>query len=265
MNLSLRQVAVSGLVALLATAARAELPPVNDGKAHGDPPFMLEDGWKPLLNGRDLDGWYLKESGKGEWTATRAVFWAGPDAAAQFVPTSTSGDRIVNGPTGGTSNLITKEKFGDFELYVEFMIAATHNSGVLLHGLYEIQIKDTYGVEPMKMSDSGGIYSRWEGAKLAGGAAPRVNASRPAGQWQSFHIWFQSPRFDAAGKKIANAKVVRMLYNGVLIHENVEIEQRTPSLDIPEAPTNPLMLQGDQGPVAFRNIYIRPLRPIASR
>jgi len=248
------------LLVSLSAAIAADLPPVNDGNPHGDPPYLLEDGWKPLLNGKNLDGWYLKEPDKSGWTATAGVFWGGPAAPQQLLPTSGTGDRIINGPKGSTSNLITKEKFGDFELYVEFMIAATHNSGVMLHGLYEVQIKDSYGVQTPKMNDSGGIYSRWEDKKLVGGAAPRVNASRPVGQWESFHIWFQAPRFDAAGRKTANAKVLRMLHNGVLIHENVEIDQRTPSLDIPEAPTNPLMLQGDQGPVAFRSIYIRPLR-----
>jgi hypothetical protein len=247
---------------VLGACMAQQLPAVNDGHHHGDLPYLLEDGWKPLLNGKDLDGWYFKEPAKGGCTATAAVFWD-PANPQQLLAAPRAGDRIVNGPGGGVSNLITKERFGDFELYLEFMIPATHNSGVMLHGLYEIQIKDSFGAEPPRMSDCGGIYRRWEGAKLIDGTAPRVNASRPAGQWQSFHIWFQAPRIDAGGRKTANAKVLRMLHNGVLIHENVEIEQRTPSLDIPEAPTNPLMLQGDQGPVAFGNIHIRPLRPLA--
>ena len=55
-----------------------------------------------------------------------------------------------------------------------------------------------------------------------------------------------------------------MLLNDVLVQENVEAEGPTRSgMEIPEAPLNPLMLQGDHGPVAYRNIYIRPLRPLA--
>ena len=89
-----------------------------------------------------------------------------------------------------------------------------------------------------------------------------MRADRPPGQWQSFHYWFQAPRFDALGKKIANAKFIRILHNGQLIHENVErLGPTVATLNIPEAPTNPLGLQGDHGAVAFRNIYIRPLRP----
>jgi hypothetical protein len=173
------------------------------------------------------------------------------------------GDRIANGPKGAMSNIVTRRKFGDVELYLEFLVPAKSNSGVYLHGLYEVQVFDSFGVEHPKYSDCGGIYERWIDNKGVGGTAPRVNASRQPGEWQWFHIWFQGPRFDASGRKVANAKFLRVLHNGVLIHENVEAEGPTRSgLEIPEAVENPLMLQGDHGPVAYRNIYIRPLRPI---
>ena len=93
-----------------------------------------------------------------------------------------------------------------------------------------------------------------------------VNASRRPGEWQSFHIWFQSPKFDAGGKKIANAKFLRVLHNGLLVQKDVEVDGPTrAAMELPEAPMNPIMLQGDHGPVAFRNIYIRPLRRIINR
>jgi hypothetical protein len=99
---------------------------------------------------------------------------------------------------------------------------------------------------------------------IDGGIVPKERADLPPGRWQSYHYWFQGPRFDASGKKIANAKFLRILHNGQLIHENVERLGRTvATLDIPEAPTNPIGLQGDHGAVAFRNIYIRPLRPFS--
>ena len=92
-----------------------------------------------------------------------------------------------------------------------------------------------------------------------GGSAPRVNASRAPGQWQSFHVWFRAPRFDPSGRKIENARFLRVLHNGVPVQENVEVEGPTrAAMDIPEAAENPLMLQGDHGPVAYRNLYIRP-------
>ena len=94
-----------------------------------------------------------------------------------------------------------------------------------------------------------------------GGVAPRVNASKPPGQWQSFHIWFRAPRFDSSGKKTEKARFLKVVHNGVTIHENVELEGPTrASMTTPESPAGPLMLQGDHGPVAYRNIYLRPLR-----
>jgi hypothetical protein len=150
------------------------------------------------------------------------------------------------------------------ELYVEFLIPAKSNSGVYLHGLYEVQVFDSYGVEHPKYIDCGAIYERWINEKGVGGWPPLTNASRPPGEWQSFHIWFKGPRFEG-GKKIANATFVRVLHNGVLVHENTSIDGPTRSgLDIPEAAENPLMLQGDHGPVAYRDIYWRPLRPLTS-
>jgi hypothetical protein len=118
----------------------------------------------------------------------------------------------------------------------------------------------------MKSSDGGGIYHQWINEKGVGGSAPSRNASRRPGEWQSYQIWFRAPRFDASGKKSENAKFLRVLFNGLSVQENVESEGPTRAhLEIPEAVTNPIMLQGDHGPVAFKNIYWRPLRPIIER
>lgn len=237
---------------------------VNDGEPHGDPPFVLEKGWTPLLNGKDLSEWTYEHPEKGVWTTASAIYWDGKREPNQLMAGPSPGDRIANGPKGGNSNIYTKRKFGDVELYAEFLIPAKSNSGVYLHGLYEVQVFDSYGVAHPKYSDCGGIYERWINEKGVGGWPPMVNASRPPGEWQSFHIWFQGPRFDATGKKIANATFLRVLHNGTLVHERTEVDGPTRSgLEIPEASENPLMLQGDHGPVAYRNVYIRPLRRFA--
>ena len=90
--------------------------------------------------------------------------------------------------------------------------------------------------------------------------------SRPPGVWQSYQIWFRAPRFDSAGKKIENARILRVLYNGLSVQNDVELRGPTrASLAILEAPTNPILLQGDHEPIAFRNIYVRPLRPLIRR
>ena len=259
---------VLALAALLcaAHAVPQKLPDLNDGYEHGDAPFLIEDGWKALLNGPDLSGWRAQDGKPLAWFTTRGVVWD------RFRPTvlggiPSPGDRIINGPQGRTANLVTTGKFGDVELYLEFMVSKGSNSGVYLHGLYEIQVFDSFGsTEPPSSSDCGGVYHLWIDNKGVGGSAPSRNVSRPPGQWQSLYIFFEAPRFDAAGKKIRDAKFVRVIHNGFSIQENVPVAGPTRAhMDIPEAPLNPLMLQGDHGPVAYRNIYIRPLRPFAER
>lgn len=252
------------LAALAAAQTKVEL---NDGEAHGDPPFLLEDGWRPLLNGRDLAGWHPQEGKPSEWFTTRGVRFERLLGPTRLFAVPEPGDRIVNGPTGRTANLVTDEKFGDVELYLEFMLAKGSNSGVYLHGLYEIQIFDSWGsTEPMKTSDCGAVYHRWIDNRGVGGSPPRVNASRRPGEWQSFQIWFRAPRFDASGRKTENARFIRVLHNGILVQEEVEVDGPTRAhMPHEEAPLNPLMLQGDHGPVAYKDIYIRPLRPIIKR
>lgn len=254
---------------LSSLAVGADLPPANDGYQHGDPPYLLEKGWKPLLNGGTLDGWkFQKEGAEHGWIATKGVFWNGPDHPEQLTAASEPGDRIVNtaGPAPA-SNIFTAEKFGDLELYLEFMVPAGSNSGVYVQGLYEIQIfdsfqKDVNALDGHITNMCGAVYHY--ARPIRGGIAPMVRAERPPGQWQSLHIWFRAPRFDDSGKKLTNAKFLRVLLNGVLIHENVErVGPTLAQMEIPEAPTNPLMLQGDHGPVAYRNIYVHQLRPFA--
>ena len=211
------------------------------------PLYRSQKGWKPLLNGRDLSGWRLDlgadkvASGETEWSVTDGV--------------------LSNGRSTRTMNVATERKFGDFELYVEFLLVKGSNSGIYHHGLYEVQLFDSYGsTKPLTFSDGGGIYQRWENGKGFGGFPPRTNACRPAGEWQWMHTKFRAPRFDAAGKKIENARFDRVVYNGTLVQENVPVDGPTRSgMKIAEAAENPLMLQGDHGAVEFRKLYIRPL------
>jgi len=248
----------------LPAAAQTPRLNVNDGYSHGDPPFLLEDGWTSLLNERNLNDWSFEHPEKGIWTNSAGIYWDSQHAPKELTALPGPGTRIANGRTGGNSNIYTKQKFGDVEVYVEFLIPTGSNSGVYLHGLYEVQIYDSYSVKQPAYLDCGAIYHRWINEKGVGGWPPLVNASRPAGQWQSFQIWFKAPRFEN-GRKTADATFVRVLHNGVLVHENTKVEGPTRSgLEIPEAPQNPLMLQGDHGPVAYRNLYVRPLRPIQS-
>ncbi|HBY62853.1 MAG TPA: DUF1080 domain-containing protein [Solibacterales bacterium] len=236
------------------------------GQPHGDAPYLLEDGWKPLLSGRDMKGWVAEKGKPSEWLATKAISWDPVQTPKALSPAGGPGHRILNGPKGNTANIHTAEKFGDMELYLEFMVPQGSNSGVYLQGLYEVQVFDSYGKAAVTTTDAGAIYHRWINEKPVGGSAPKVNAARRPGEWQSYQIWFRAPRFDASGKKTENARFLRVLHNGLLVQENVEVDGGTRAhMDIPEAATNPLMLQGDHGPVAYRNIYWRPLWPLTAR
>ena len=219
------------------------------------PPYKQGAGWRPLIKGMSMTGWNAQDKAPSEWVAVNGVSVSGK--YLQRDPAV--GTTIVNGSKGKTANIFTEEKFGDCELYLEFVVPPGSNSGVYLQGLYEIQIFDSFGVAKPQTTDCGAIYHRWIDEKPVGGSAPKANASKKPGEWQSFHAWFRAPQFDATGKKTENARFTRVLHNGVLVQQDVEVDGGTRAhMNIPEAPTNPLMLQGDHGPVAFRNIYLRP-------
>jgi len=171
---------------------------------------------------------------------------------------------LVNGDKGRTKDLITKQKFADLEVHVEFLIPKGSNSGVKLMGLYEIQIVDSFHAKELTGNSCGGIYPRAEDQPkyhhIDKGTAPKVNACKPAGEWQTLDIVFQAPRFGDDGKKTANARFVKVLLNDKLIHENAEVEFPTGAAwkVKKEAATGPLLLQADHGPVAFRNVRLRP-------
>jgi hypothetical protein len=230
------------------------------GTVAAEVPYKQGSGWKALLNGRDLAGWHGQDGKPHDWVTTDAVRWDKEQSPKILSATPGPGGIILNSLRGKTANLVTDAKLGDVEVYVEFLIPQGSNSGVYLQGLYEIQVFDSWGKDKLTTSDGGAIYHRWIDGKPVGGSVPKVNASHPPGQWQSYHAWFRAPRFDASGKKVENAKFLRVLHNDKLVQENIEVEGGTRAhMQIPEAALNPLMLQGDHGPVAYRNLYIRAL------
>lgn len=164
------------------------------------------------------------------------------------------------GKYGIEKDLLTVMEHGDLDLDLDFMMAKGSNSGIYLQGRYEIQLFDSWGKKNAKYGDLGGIYERWdeskpENSKGYQGIAPRLNVAKAPGLWQNIKISFQAPRFDAAGKKISNAKILSIILNGVLIHENVEITGSTRGALLDnEVLQGPLRFQGDHGNVAFRNI-----------
>jgi sugar phosphate isomerase/epimerase len=214
------------------------------------------EGWHEPLASGDLSAF---SEPRGEWEVAGG---AAMDPQNNRVLSATSGTGVmVNGKTGRTVDLLTREEFGDVEAHVEFMVPAGSNSGVYFMGRYEVQILDSFGKASVGFGDCGGIY---QGGPFKG-SPPHVNASRPPGEWQTYDVVFLAPRFDAAGKKIAPARFVRVTHNGVVVQENVDVPQPTVAAHFgDEKASGPLMVQGDHGPVAYRNIRIRPLKPCAA-
>ncbi|MGO9920358.1 MAG: DUF1080 domain-containing protein [Isosphaeraceae bacterium] len=251
----------------------AQKPPVSSS-------FRLEDGWKPLCNGRDLAGWKFRNpDAKKVWVVCDQVRLDEKDPA-RLVPTGKGGSPdsvMLCGGDGRGSDVMTAESFGDYQLHIEFTVPKGSNSGVYNRGLFEIQVFDSFGKPKLGFHDCGSLYER---------AYPRENLSRPPGEWQTYDITLKD-------KKIA------LVWNGKIVYEDHDVrygetdreaferlnhenavkpaalrvklreedgkyvgyfgEGGTRSgLDGPDRP-GPILLQGDHGPVAYRRIFIRPL------
>jgi sugar phosphate isomerase/epimerase len=213
-----------------------------------------------VLTGGDFSQWRSKT---GQWRIVGDVFMKSDNN--RLLDVKPGEGIIVNGPTGRTSNLFSKDEFGDVKAHIEFMVPKGSNSGVYFNGRYEIQVLDSWGLKKLKHGDCGGIYQRWDenrNPKGHEGYPPRVNASRPPGQWQSFDVIFRAPRFNSRGQKVANARFEKVVHNGIVVHADVEVSGPTrASAYNDEKPKGPLMLQGDHGPVAYRNIRKEPAGP----
>lgn len=160
----------------------------------------------------------------------------------------------------GNSHFATKQSFGDMQLHLEWMGPANFdgpwynrgNNGVMLMGLFEIQIFDSYNEKIYPDGACGAIY---------GQTPPLVNVTRPPGQWQSYDIFFSAARFE--GEKLVSPARVTVVQNGVLVQLNEEIHGETGHRILPEykhkVSQGPLALGGHGCPVRFRNIWLRKL------
>ncbi|MEO6788697.1 MAG: DUF1080 domain-containing protein [Chthoniobacteraceae bacterium] len=210
-----------------------------------------------LFNGKDLSAW---RDPLGAWSVVASVAL---DAENPKAFTSKPGEGVMlSSAAGKSANIVSKAEHGDAEIHVEFTVPQSSNSGIYVQGRYEVQVFDSFGKAPIAEHDCGAIYQRWDPKRGKGkegyeGHTPVVNASKAPGEWQSFDITFRAPRFDASGKKIENAKFIRVVHNGQVIHENVEVTGPTRGSKFEaEAPTGPIVIQGDHGPVAYRSLKI---------
>lgn len=146
-------------------------------------------------------------------------------------------DGVLRSPKSG-ANLVTEQSFGDFRLHIEFRYPKGSNSGVYLRGRHEVQIEDNFGAEPTSHL-LGGVY---------GFIAPSEMVAKPAGEWQTYDITLIG-------------RMVTVVANGRTIIFEREIPGITGgALDSNEGAPGPLMLQGDHGPIEYRNIMVTPAR-----
>lgn len=207
--------------------------------------FSLEgeklQGWTAAPNGEHLQ-WTgvraptLERSGEPEWGETIELL--DEDLSKWIIPENNQFQMeegvMVNQKSGG--NLVTKQQFEDFKLHVEFRYPEGSNSGVYLRGRYEVQVVDSYGMEP-ESHLLGGIY---------GFIDPSVNAAKKAGEWQTYDITLRG-------------RMVTVVLNGVEVICDRPIPGITGgALDSNEGEPGPIMLQGDHGAVEYRNITITP-------
>lgn len=192
---------------------------------------------------------------------------ASADISKENALTTTPGTGVLaciheKGKYGAQYELISNFTHGDLDIELDFMMSKGSNSGIYLQGNYEVQLFDSWGKKSAKYNDCGGIYERWNDSKPEGekgyeGYAPRYNVAKAPGLWQNIKISYQAPKFDASGKKIANAVFLKVILNGVTIHENVEVSGPTRgSLTAEDVAMGPIRLQGDHGSLAIRNIVI---------
>ena len=189
-----------------------------------------------LFDGTDLSGW------KSRWSGNTPD-WKVEDGIA----------------TVGQEDIVSDYQFSDAHIHVEFRIPdmpdctgqAKGNSGVYVHGCYEIQVLDSYGIENPRNDDCSGIYSI---------QAPLCNACLPAEEWQTYDIIFRAPRFNQYGE-IAEDGRITLLQNGIVVHNNFILPSVTPGgiTENRRVAKGPLMLQDHGNAVSFRNVWVMPL------
>jgi hypothetical protein len=213
------------LVTAPRAVAAAEEPKPNLG---AKPP----EGAVILFDGKDLSKWVQRLD------PNKPATWKVEDGVA----------------TAGGGDIDTKEQFRDFDLHVEWRTPepkegqkgqARGNSGVYLLGTYEVQILESFGLEPL-IDGAGSIYSQ---------KAADVNMALKPLEWQSYDISFTGPRFDANGKKTQKARV-SVVWNGKKVQDNIEIDGPTRAGNLEETATGPIRLQDHGHPVQFRNIWL---------
>ena len=200
----------------------------------------------------------------------RPIDWPLGDAGSEAPPEGFA-NRLatleVKATPGHANHIVSDLLFQDADIHAEFMVSPTSqgNSGLYLHGHYEMQIYDSAGADPPTDQDEGSLYRF---------AAPLVNAARPVGQWQVYDIRFRAPRHDVAGHLLKAGSITAWL-NGKLVQDGIAFTKpRSPYTPYNHGVTDfsrgiekrlietckgPLFLQDHGSPTRFRNVWLVPL------
>jgi hypothetical protein len=193
-----------------------------------------------LFDGKDLSKW-INRRGRNVIDPAQ---WKVENGYMEVVPTA--------------GDLISKESFGDVQLHVEWSSPSVvtgssqgrGNSGVLLMTRYEIQVLDCYNNPTYADGHAGSIYGQWP---------PLVNACRKPGEWQTYDIIFEAPKFE--GEQLVKPVYFTVFHNGVMLHNHKEsmgpMVFRQVAHYTPHEAQAPLMLQSHNNPVRYRNIWVR--------
>lgn len=218
--------------------SRPRPPMVTPASESGRPPSDAI----VLFDGSNLGQWITYQRGQAS-----APKWKVEDGYFEVVP--------------GTGSIQTREKFGDIQLHIEWAAPAVikgksqdrGNSGVIFMNRYEVQVLDSNGNDTYADGQAAAIYGQWP---------PMVNASRKPGEWQTYDIVFEAPRWE--GTKLARPAYVTVFHNGIVVHNRQEIIGTTPHAKVGvyevHGAEEPLQLQNHGTPVRYRNIWVRRLK-----
>jgi hypothetical protein len=224
---------------------RPQPPAVSPGERFSEE-ATAPAGATVLFRGENLDAWQVRDAGDATWTVRDGYFEV----------------------KRGAGNIRTRQRFPDFQLHLEFATPEVvrgqgqqrGNSGVLVNGMYEIQLLDSHDNPTYPDGQCGAIY---------GQTPPLVNASRPPGQWQTYEVIFESPRWNEDGE-LTQAACATVIHNGLVLHHRREFLGATDGVGgvphkalaeykLKHEPEVFIELQDHGNPMRFRNVWIRPL------